>query len=67
MSKTRRQWNWNVEVEFINFEADWKRDRAYQVWVKCFVRGRVLEARRRNGVADPAAEAAAVTNGAIRE
>lgn len=48
MPNTRRQWNWKTEVEFVDFEADWKRNRAYQVWVKCFVRGRVLEARRRN-------------------
>lgn len=57
MPDTRRQWNWNVEVEFIDFEADWKRDRAYQTWVKCFVRGRVLEARRRKETAEQAAGA----------
>ena len=57
MPNTRRQWHWNVEGEFVDFEAGWKRDRAYQTWVKCFVRGRVLEARRHNEAGKRAAEA----------
>lgn len=67
MPSTRRQWNWNTEVEFVDFDADWRRERAYQTWVKCFVRGRVLEARRRNGVAGPGAETPARTDGPMTE